>query len=200
MLAFALGMALGAARLTPVDQCSHDSAFVAFRAKLARAAERRDAPAIMSMLDDEVMIDFGGGYGKAAFAQAWRLDSPKQSRLWSELKTILRLGCVKESGGWQLPSFKTDFEIDPMTTLWAVVPGSWLRAKPSNDAPRVARLDWDLLKLHEITVDEDWLSVSLHNGTKGYVRKEQVRSPLDYRITVGRTSGVFRITAFVAGD
>ena len=189
-------------RLPPVDRCKGDASFTAFRMQLARAADRRDARAVMALLSDDVMVDFGGGSGKAAFAKAWKLDRPRESGLWDEVKTILRLGCVHEKSGWLMPSFGSQLEVhlDPMTTLFAIRPGSALRSQPRADAPVVTRLDWDVLILKEVSGDDGWLRVSLHDGREGYVRPAQVRSPLDPRMTVDRINGRLRITAFVAGD
>ena len=202
MLLLALAAALAPARLPPVDRCHGNASFDAFRTALVRAADQRDAQAVMRLVADDVQVDFGGGSGKAAFAKAWKLDRPRQSKLWREIKTIVRLGCVYEHGGWLMPSFSSQLEtqLDPLTTLFAIMPGSPLRSKPSEDSPVAARLNWDILTLQEVSADDRWLQVRLGDGTTGYVRASEVRSPLDNRLTVGRINGALRITAFVAGD
>jgi hypothetical protein len=195
-------LAAAGAQIPPVDQCASDPAFAAFRAELTQAIERRDADAILAKLADEVMVDFGGGHGKSAFAKAWNLDHPDQSGLWDELKTILRLGCTSERGGWSMPSLgsQLDAEADPLETYLAIVPGSPLRSEPRDDSFVVAQLNWDLLTLHDVTDDQKWLRVSLRDGRAGYVRSEETRNPLDYRMGVQRVHDALRITHFVAGD
>lgn len=195
-------LASSVTRLPPIDQCTGDAAFAAFRAELANAADRRDVDTVMAMVDDNVLVDFGGGQGKEAFAQDWKLDDPDKSGLWSELKTILRLGCIAENEGWHMPSFgsQLDAKTDPVDALLAIDPGSALRSEPRDDGEVVAKLDWDVLKLKEVVPGEEWFLVSLEDGRTGYVRSEQVRSPIGYRIGVQSMSGMLRITTFVAGD
>jgi hypothetical protein len=202
LAALALAAPSTPSRLPPIDQCAADSDFVAFRAGLARAADRQNVGAIMAALDDKVLVDLGGGYGKAAFAKAWNLDDPKTSRLWAELKTILRLGCARSDDTWLLPSMFEQIgpEIDTLETYLAIVPESPLRQEPRNDGAVVARLDWDLLALREVVDGDRWYLVSLRDGRQGYVRADEVRNPLDYRMAVRRDRGAWRITAFVAGD
>ena len=189
--------------LPPIDQCRGDSSFDRFRSELSRIVERHDTARIIALLDEDVMVSFGmDGGGKAAFFRAWHLDNPRQSRLWSELRTMLRLGCTAEDGTWLMPSLSEQLgaDSDSIETYVAIVPGAALRSAPRDGAPVVTRLHWDVLRLTQALPDERWLKVSLRDGRHGYVRQEQVRNPLDYRMVVQRKSGALRITAFVAGD
>ena len=93
-----------------------------------------------------------------------------------------------------------DAEADPLETYLAIVPGSALRSEPRDDSFVVAQLNWDLLTLHDVTDDQKWLRVSLRDGRAGYVRSEETRNPLDYRMGVQRVHDALRITHFVAGD
>ena len=198
----AISLAAGGSTLPPVDQCARNASFVHFREELGRIAWRRDTKAIMAVIDKKVQIDLGGGYGKRAFAEAWRLDRPQRSRLWNEIQTILRLGCTADNGTWLMPSLGDQLgaDADPLETYVAIVPGAALRSAPSDHAAAVTRLRWDVLRLLEAVPDGRWLKVGLSDGRQGYVRQEQVRNPLDYRMVVERKNGAFRITAFLAGD
>lgn len=189
-------------RLPPIDQCGSDASFQRFRSELARAVQRRDRAALLRLVDDDVQIDFGGGSGRKAFVAAWKLDKPGQSRLWNELRTLLQLGCVKGEGGYLMPSLfeQVGDDMDSLETYVAVVPGAPLRSAPRADAPVVATLYWDVLKLEEVSDDQQWSFVSTKGGRRGYVRLDQIRNPLDSRLLVVKTRGEWRIKALVAGD
>ena len=120
--------------------------------ELSSAVARHDVKGMLKLVDDDVQIDFGGGSGRKAFAAAWNLDKPGQSRLWDELRTLLRLGCIKGEGGYLMPSLfeQVGDDMDSLKTYIAIVSGAPLRSAPRADAPVVATLRWDVLNLEEV--------------------------------------------------
>ena len=189
-------------RLPPIDQCTPDPSFQRFRSELAEIVDRRDTQRLLELVAEDVLVDLGGGVGKKAFVAEWKLDGRQPSGLWSEIRTLLRLGCIKGEGGYLMPSLFEQLGSDGETleTYVAVVPGSALRSEPRAGAPVVATLDWDVLKLQTVSDDVNWYRVSLRDGRNGYVRASEARNPLEHRLLVARVGGKWRITALVAGD
>jgi hypothetical protein len=189
-------------RLPPVDRCAADSSFSRFRADLVDAIARRDRDHVLGILADDVMVDFGGGHGRAAFIEHWALDRPEESRLWTELGQILRLGCTIEGATASAPSLTNQLpaDRDAFMTLLAVKPGAALREAPSETSPVIRRLDWDLLTLAPKGAVEGWFPILLEDGGTGYVRWEHVRSPVDYRAVFSKQDGRWKVTVLVAGD
>jgi hypothetical protein len=204
LLAFLLLTATGPApvRLLPIDQCRADASFNGFRADLAQAIESKDKQRLLSLVADDIMIDFGGGHGRSAFADKWQLERPAESLLWAEIGEILRLGCTIEGDTAAAPSLMHQLpaDRDAFTTLLAVNPGSALHEAPRDDSAMIRRLDWDLLTLADKGGAEGWFPVRLDDGRTGYVRQEHVRSPIDYRAVFARRDGRWRMTVLVAGD
>lgn len=204
MTLLALPLLLAAAeplRLPPVDSCAADPSFDAYRSELRSAIARKDREAVLAAVADDIVIDFGGGAGRAAFARAWRLDAPQSSPLWAELDSVLELGCTTDGDALVAPSLFAQLpeDADAFESLLAVKRGTALRSRPQDDAPAVAPLDWHLLTLHGDTED-GWMRASLADGRSGYIRREHVRSPLDYRAHFRKIGGRWRMTSFVAGD
>ena len=188
-------------KLAPVDQCAGDASFVAFRDGLTAIIAKRDAPAMLAALSDDVEVDFGGGTGREAFTRNWQLDNPADSPLWAKLGAALALGCAVSEEYRIAPSSVVQF--DPMLDAYNSViagPAGTLHAAPSDDAAVVARLSWDVLTLGEPNDAPGWYAAKLADGRVGFVRQEQVRSPLDFRIVMKRVGGRWAITAFVGGD
>lgn len=186
-------------RLVPVDQCAHDRPFAAFRQTLTSAIARRDRAALLDALAGDVLVDFGGGTGRAEFAKIWFADQQSQDALWAKLERILSLGCA-ETGDYKLsPSLIAQFDpmLDPDDRVIAGA-GTLLLSAPRPGAPVVARLDWDILTVRSF--DPPWLPVTMADGRTGFVHSDQVHSPMDYRLTFGRIGGRWKITSFVAGD
>ena len=193
------GPASPARRLPPVDQCSANPSFAAFRRGLDQAIARRDRAALLAALADDVLVDFGGGAGRDAFAKIWFADRPSEDALWAKLERILGLGCAASGDNYLAPSLVAQF--DPMldaTEVRIAGAGTPLLGEPRDSARVLALLDWDILTVGSF--DGAWLPVSLADGRNGFVRADQVHSPMDYRLTFERIGGSWRITSFVAGD
>ena len=190
--------------LAPVDQCSADAGFAVFRQALGRAVARRDAPALKRLLAPDVLVNFGGDIGWAAFSRQWALDRPGKSGVWKELERILPLGCARVDKARVLPSlagqFSADDDQDAFETMVVVERGAALRAREQADSRIVAKLNWDLVTALEAPDGGKHIKVRTGDGREGWLARRALRSPLDYRAVVEKQRGRWRITAFVAGD
>lgn len=199
----ALAMAVPATpdRLPPIERCTADASFIQFRDQIRGVIARKDGAALMELLADDVMTDLGGGQGKKAFGAAWDLDHTERSPLWQELQAAIGLGCAPAGDALVAPSLIVQFpdQLDAFETLVAL-PGTKLRAAPDDLAPVVATLDWHVLTVVEPVDVAPWSEVRLADGRKGYVRGDQVRSPIDYRAAFEKRGGKWLLTAFIAGD
>lgn len=98
-------------RHQPIDQCAADRGFATFRAGLRKAIAAKDWPGFRASLADDVIVDFGGGAGKQAFAEAWDGGAPT-SRLWAKAKAALSLGCSRIGKTYEAPSFSRQPAVD----------------------------------------------------------------------------------------
>jgi len=186
-------------RLPPVDRC-RDADFIEFRSELRSAIARKDEDALLGLLAEDVLVDFGGGQGRLAFAEAWEIGAEADSRVWEELKQALEYGCAPAGDALVSPSFVAQAPpgIDAFETVIAI-PLTRLKTEKSNFAPGLANLDWHVASVTDDS-DADWLGVTLADGRRGYVRRNQVIQLLDYRLTFEKRDGKWAIAAFVAGD
>ena len=164
-----------------IDTCASDRSWVAFRTAFNAAVARRDARALLRLVQND--ISFGdNGIGRADFARHWGLARPATSRLWRELAEIMRLGCARDRQRlhW-VPSMFLDENAPDDATYGpqAVVTGAGiaLRAAPSESARLVARMSWDIVFLPEHDDGRgDWVHATLDNDHEGFVRRSQVHS------------------------
>jgi len=201
-LAAAANLLFSPVRMPPVDQCASDKSFAAFRTELKGIVSRRDARALNAMLADNVMADFDGGQGPKEFARIWKLDDPKASPIWPELEHVLGLGCSMAHGNPVIPYMAAAFpsEDDLFDKMVVVRLGAKLRDHPNEGARVVANLDDHVLEVSEESKVAGWVKAKMADGRRGYVRRSQLRSPLDYRATFEKIGGAWRMTSFVAGD
>lgn len=195
----AMASPAAAQTLPPGDECGAD--FAAFRARLLDILARRDAPALLEHVDPQVDFSFGGvGPGRDAFAADWGLSEPHSSGLWTELGQALLLGCARvENGEVAAPYLYGRFpeDVDPYVGGVAV-PGTMLYPAPAYEGEG-APLAWHIVTEGESN-GSGWRRVTLADGRSGYVREEEVLSPIGYRAIFARRDGSWRLVAFIAGD
>jgi hypothetical protein len=208
-------------KLPPVDEADRDPSFVAFRAKLLEAIEKKDAAFVLSILDRSIINSFGGNGGIEEFKEQWKLDQP-DSELWAELKTILSLGgsFVRDSGEtiqfcapyvfstWDRVEGKVP-ELNDAPTYGAIIGDNIaLRREPRDDSDAIATLAYDVVTvLYEKSIAEKdkegqftWLNVATMDGKQGFVKQNEFRGPLEYRACFTKTGNGWKMTVLVAGD
>lgn len=187
-------------RFTPVETCNRLPGAAAFRASLASAVRRRDANALVALASPQIRLDFGEGSGTAELRR--RLAGAEGRKLWRELDRILPLGCAAQQGNLAIPGiFARDFgDLDPFDVMVATGARVPLLVAPGARARALRLLSWVVVKpLSGDDFEKAYRRVQLGRQT-GYVEAAKLRSPLDYRIVVGRTRGAWKIDAFLAGD
>lgn len=197
----------------PVDEAKKDASFLAFRTKLIAAAKRRDAKYILGIVDPKISNTFGGDDGIRYFKRVWKLESPK-SEFWNEFLTVITNGGnFSEEGGnkiFSAPYLFLSFPDDLDAFTYSAIFGNNvnLRTKPDMKAAIAARLSYNVVKVDfENSVEKSsrtgeysWLKVETLGGTKGFVKAEFVRSPIDYRAGFEKKNGKWKMIYFIAGD
>ncbi|MFN6962757.1 MAG: SH3 domain-containing protein [Pyrinomonadaceae bacterium] len=197
----------------PVDEALQDKSFVEFRKKLIAAVERRDVKFLLSIVDARIKNSFGGDDGVAEFKQQWNIGT-KNSKFWDEFLIVVSNGgrwIRDDESGTKLflaPYTFQAFPDDLDAFEYSVIFGKDvnLRARPSADAPVVAKLSYNVVKITANIPkrnDRDaaeWYKVETLGGKSGWVKADFVRSPIDYRAAFVKKRGVWKMTAFIAGD
>ena len=191
-------------KLPPVDQCSGDASFVQFRAALGKAVEKRDSKALLQLIAPDVTVNFGGDVGRRSFVTQWELDRPAKSGLWQELSAIAKLGCARVQQARVMPSLAGQFnpgnDQDAFEKMVVVSSAARLRKTRAASSATVATLSWDVVTALEAPDDGAQIKVRTARGREGWLSRNELRSPLDYRAVVEKRKGKWLITAFVAGD
>jgi hypothetical protein len=198
----------------PVDEAKINPSFLAFRTKLIAAAERKDTQFILSILDPKIELSFGGDAGIPAFKRIWKIDS-KNSEFWAALLQVIKNGGqFTGEGANRLNLFAAPYP----HTAWpddldgfehSVIFGNNvnLRKEPNMNAEVVTRLSYNVVRIEPETVPKSgkseysgWWQITTLGGLRGFVKREFVRSPLDYRAGFEKKRGVWKMTFFIAGD
>ena len=188
--------------LLPVDEAARRSDFLDFRRSLQDAVTRRDAAAILAVVDPGVRTSFDDPVGKQGF-KADIIDN-RDEDFWLEFATILRLG-----GGF----IDSDTFAAPYTySAWPdafdayaclAITGSRVRvrATPRLDGRIITELDHALVTANLGDGDTPgWTGVQLPDGRAGFVSSQFIRSPIDRRALFQFHDGRWWLMAYVSGD
>ena len=184
-------------RLCPKDDGPGHAEFDAFRRELATAVQEKNEAKLLKLIDPKIRTSFGDDGGIDEFRRTWRTSSP-DSALWNVLARLLGLGGTLRDGMFWAPYVYSAWpdSIDAFENVAAIRAGVPIRKEPSPDAPIVETVDWSILQLMPGTqLNQPWLHVKT-----GYVRAEDVYSPIGYRAGFSRRSGRWLMEALVAGD
>ena len=196
-------VALPQARMLPVDEAASVPDFFSFRAQLQIAVAKRDIEAIVSVLDKDVKLSFGGDAGVEDFKRMWKPSAP-DSGLWEALAAVLSLGgTFAPDGTFTAPYVFTKWprEKDAFTHIAAIGAGVRVRSFPSAASPVVGTLDCSIVELVESSaVETKWVQVRVGPGRTGFADSRFLRSPIDYRINFAKLDGRWRVVFFLAGD
>jgi hypothetical protein len=191
----------GPRQLLPVDEAASQPEFFAFRARLAAVVARRDTAALLTMIDKDVHLGFGGEAGHRDLQKTWQ-PAARHSKLWDTLATILALGGSFDGADhFEAPYVFSRWpkDLDAFEHLAVVGHQVRLRAAPSTDAAVLATVDFAVLERAGPDAG-GWVPVKASGGAKAFVARAFVRSPLEHRLIFGRVDGRWMVTALVAGD
>jgi hypothetical protein len=187
--------------LPPVEQCGQDPGFAKFRGALKQAVQRKDRDALLRMLSPHVLVNFGGGTGPKALAEAWDF-SPDSHGIWDQLETMLQMGCARDGGARLIPSLILQLEPYADDDLYDVrlsLPGAKLFKEPGVEASAIVVAPWTFVAATNTSGDL-WTGVKLPDGSTGWISDDELYETIGYRLVIEKLRGKWMITAFVAGD
>ena len=181
-------------RLLPEDEAGRDLSLLAFREQLKTVIEKKDAQALVDMLDKNVSISARSRGSKKKFLKFW-LPEVKNSELWPTLAAIVDMGggFVRSERGVKFcaPYVFTNFpaELDIYAHGVVTQDNVPLKAGPSVTAPVKDHLSYHIVAVEDWrstpdlnTPDVRWLKVKTLGGKEGYVDYRLIRSPSDYSL------------------
>ena len=191
--------------IPPLDDDPKPASLKVFLQNLDEIIATRNFSTIKKLLADDVLNSFGGEGGKAEFVRIWK---PRQAALFKQL-TALRQGGGRLSSDqdktqiYCMPRSFTDFpqQLDVFTHGVLTGKNIAVHASASSNSPVITRLSYSIVKIDEWQTSQAWQKVLLKQNVQGYVRANQVRSPIDYRACfVKRDNDKWLMTTLVAGD
>ncbi len=184
-----------------------DADLDALIAGLTKAAEAKDFAPFEAALTPEATASFGGDVGPEGIKRVHGVDQP-DTKFWDEwLKAAKLGGTFVQAEIYVLPYTAGELpeSADPFLSVIAIGDKTLLYKEPKEGAAVVADVTHQLLEQLDIEPAElektgpDYIRVKADAG-EGYVKVAEVRSPLDYRAVFEKIDGVWKLTAFVAGD
>lgn len=197
------------ATLAPVDEAGRDPAFARFRAELLDAVERRDTAFVLAVLAHDVLPGFGGDRGVEGFRRAWLTGGwPPGEGLWPVLAEVLRGGgTFTDDSTFVAPYTFAAFPdaLDAFRHRVVTGAGVRVRAEPGLGGEVLTHLSHAVVPMpeREETAEAsglEWMRIELRDGRRGWMAREYLKSPLDYRAVFVRRGGRWLLRSLVAGD
>jgi hypothetical protein len=190
--------------LPPIDNGTQEPTLEVFRARLTTIVRARNARALHALIAPDIQITFGEPNGQAAFQAKWHPER-RDSSLWTELETILRLGGAFVGEQYCAPYLYAAFppDIDAFDHAVVIEKDVPLRAAAAANARIVARLSYEIVatKPGARAGRSPWVEVTRQGtASAGYVERRLLRSPADYRACFSLRDGRWMMTALIAGD
>jgi hypothetical protein len=199
----AAAIAAPAKQFPPHDECLPLDGYFELRQKFEDIVKRRDSKAFLAMVPPSISWTFGGEEGRDALIKNWKLESGKASPIWAELDQIVRLGCFQQDSNPVMPHlFGQDTGAEGAGAEFALVlgPAVNFRAAPTTSSQSLRKINWEVVTTLEASKDGNWMKVETADKKIGYIRRDYLRSYLDYRIGFERKETGWVITFFIAGD
>jgi hypothetical protein len=199
---------VGAPKLLPVDQA--DASFRVFRDSTLAALARQDTTFLYDILSPDIRISFGADGGIADFRRMWAMDDP-DTRVWRDLARVLRMGGAFASDSTFMAPYVYAVwpdSIDAFEFVAVTSPQTAVRSAPETQADTIGTASYSILRLGEwrgmpetaVEPDTSWAGVVLPDGRTGWLRAEDVHSPVGWRAIFTRSDGRWVMDAFIAGD
>jgi hypothetical protein len=189
--------------LLPVDEAAALPDFFSFRARLLQVIARRDAAALLEIVDPDIKNGFGGDDGKAAFEREWR-PSSAGSKVWETLAAVLALGGTRSGeDGFTAPYVFAAWPdgVDGFEHVAVIGDRVRVRSAARADAAAIAVVSFAVLKRgRDDQAPDAWTAVIAPDGRAGYISTQYVRSPIDYRAFFTKRDGRWRMVMLLAGD
>lgn len=197
-----------APRFLPVDQA--DESFRAFRDSILAALGRRDTTYLSGILAPDMRSSFGADDGIDGFRRMWNIEHP-DTRFWGELARVLRMGGAFATDSLFMAPYVYALWPDTLDAFEFVAvtsPRAAVRSAPASSADTIGAASYGILPLEKwrgmpespVEPDTSWAGVVLPDGRSGWLRSEDVHSPVGWRAIFARHDGRWHLTAFVAGD
>lgn len=179
-------------KLTPIDEATKDPSLVGYRNELLAAVRRRDADAVVAMVDPNIRTSFGGTGGAEDFRRMLG-----ESGMWEELEQVLtRGGSFRGESFWAPYVYSAWPESHDAFEKLAIVGDDIPLRETSDPHSRViATLSYDIVER-----TEEASRIETADGKVGYVDPRAVRSPVGYRAGFLKTNGQWRMNALLVGD
>ncbi len=196
----------------PRDDCAADPKAAAFTVELKQVVVARDLDRLIAMTAPDVALGFGGEGGAENMRRSF---GTADGGMWEELAEVIAMGCAIDQAGNVVMPWYVAQDIPGDFFEYLLVTGDDVAIREARRAgsTRMATVSWDVVDLPSDSdasathifggpAGDGWVKVRTRGEqpVSGFIHERFLRSVVDYRIIADKTSGSYRISAFLAGD
>jgi len=186
----------------PADEAIRGPDFFTYRARLQMAVAAHDTDSVLSMVDPNIKLGFGGDDGLRKLRE--HLTDADAPAYWRLLGRILALGgAFKSASSFEAPYVFSNWPEGTDAFECVAVTGAnvAVRKEGHSDAVLLTRTSYAIVRLAgETSANKGWTRVELSTGQKGYIHNDFLWGSTALRAIFNLTAGQWRMTALVSGD
>lgn len=197
-------------KLLPIDEAAKDPSFLAFRTELIKAVEKRDAAAVKAILDPKIQIDDKGVYGPDTFIKLLKIDNPK-AEFWTGFEQLLKMGgrwradkSGKTGPRFVAPYIYTDWPAGYDKFEYGAIAGANVKVltQPKTGAPVLLTASHDIVTIfmEDDSVKGDFQEIGMLSGQRGWVRRSEVRSALDFHAAFQKRGEKWMLVKYIMSE
>jgi hypothetical protein len=211
-LFFIISSSFGQEKLLPPKIEIKDPGLKEFISNLKNAIKNKDKEYVISILSSDILVSHGGNGGHEEFKSQWNWSSDS-SEFWLTMDKMLQLGSGKHNGDgfYSIPYVSSDWPGHEKYNVFEhmAITGSNVNVRINphlKTSEVIGQFSYDIVKVDYeksiIYFDETiwYYAESLDGKLKGYVFKDFIWSPIDYRATFVLIDNKWKMTILVAGD
>ncbi len=189
-------------QLLPGDSTDRAPKFAAFRSLLLDAIANKDADFFRTR-SAGAKVRFGL---PTTLDEQFQLDDPND-RFWKIVSRMVNLGGTYHDGTQQDPTGYVQYpyvsarfpgKYDPTSYVAVVGRDVNVRSEPNPDSKVLDKVSYEILE--QLDHGQDWRQVKVSDKVTGYINREYLYGPTDYRMILRNVKGRWMIQLFVEGD
>jgi hypothetical protein len=194
--------------IKPVNIVNQDTHLQKFEDALIVASRDCSVSDILKLSSPDIILSFGDRSEQGLTSLQSLLSSKIGVDVCKALLDILRLGgdfTNENKDEFVVPYVSVHFpqELSDQACDYGVITRKNvnLRKYKSIRSPVLTQLSFEVVYLQEgMDPYEEWIPVLTHDNIGGYISRQYLRSPCDYRAVFKKRGDVWFMVAFVAGD
>jgi hypothetical protein len=198
--------------LVPIDESYKKTDLQKRIKQIKNAVDEKNVDNLLNYISDDIRITFDNIENQPDFKTFWKLsEQPEISDIWQILDDVLQLsGTFYQKNEFFIPYTFSHFpaEYNPFEFGVITKENTIMKAEPNESSIEIGELTYEIVRIisqknssntkNQEKIDA-WMKIKRQNEEVGYVLKEYISRPTDYRLGLQEQDGEWKIHFLLHG-